>query len=273
METTSFTITVLTDNASTTFAAILLLTQESATFFFDEDIQTSKTEKSNKLKIALDKKIQNPVGFIISRMERLAKFDQRLLTIELNHETFDLRDTTISGGQSAESSFLGDMFVPDNAELVISVIIDGLTTASERYTANEVRNRVPDLTIKTISIPLAEDILGSPRYCRNPSFNKALFGAKASLDDDLEHILVAFSEYASRIREAALMFQNHQETKMSLKYISKNIAHYSASQWRDKTKRSSTISLDGDLTYYNTHEKCDDISLKFDVADLLALEN
>ncbi|UKA04870.1 hypothetical protein [Photobacterium damselae] len=278
MKTTVFQITTIQSHNNksieTSFDVYLHETKGKATFFFDQDIYISKKDFGNKLKVELKSPINNIIGFIISRIERLAAFNPSFVNIKLDEGLWYLRNTTICDNPSQESLMLDGMTVPSTAKVVVSVVDENSTIQSTEYSYDQIKTNGLSFAVKTITLPAKTDKEGNFQYCRNSSFNRALQGGMVSLDDgNLPLILKQFDEYTNRISTMARILRSHNVAVLSIAFINRYVCMGSNQRWASRILGSlGEQTAINDFEFYKSHSSSNDDSIKFRIDDLINLE-
>lgn len=277
MQTIPFKINTETSNQNTivanSFEVFLHISDTTATFFFDQDIKITNTETSHKLKIELKEQVSNPVGFAISRIERLVRFNPTFSTVEICGKTLYLKDTSLCKGETRDVSRLSGMEFPSTAKVVVSIVNNGETTDSITYSYNEVKDKGLSLDFKTIKLPKAVDAEDNARYCRNAKINRTIQNAMISVDDaNIKDVLEQLSTNARRIATAAKILKCHDVNVLSYSFITRYICNVCKKRWMAKISGLKCHkSIIEDFEFYKTHSLSHDHSFKFRIDDLINL--
>ena len=257
-----------------TSLAVFVPAQDGATFLFDRPMQLTKKESSSKLVIENNAMVKNPVGFIISRMERLSLLNG-IDSICINGDVHYLKDSVkiLDGSREQMFVFGKEVSNDDTITVMITTSTDIVTsTATTRVIDLKQNNR--DIKVQTIFVPIHNDENGFPRYCRNTTFNKILYGAKIGYDDNkLNHYLSLFSMYHKRLLHVASIFSDLGIDYISAMFIDRYIAFEDNKRWSQYTKKSDVPMLGKIIENYNTKIRATDNSQNFKTSDLFKISS
>jgi hypothetical protein len=168
---------------------ILRVDNGKATFIFEDKLKLSSTEKGQKL-VQQVEDIQNPVGFIIDRMQRIAKRNDFIDSLLVDGKTVPLTDDVIAGEGKTEAVFVGNHVIPQGGQLVVTILDkNGDTVTSTNYSYNDcVSSKAVLSDPKSVTVPLKTDDKGNPRYTRNEYINKVLFAGKVPVGEDAKKL-------------------------------------------------------------------------------------
>ena len=259
MKTVQFKIGTETSNQNSitekSFDAFLHLTDTTATFFFDEEINLSEKEKGNKFKVSIKAQITNPIGFIISRIERFTQFNSAFKIVEIDNKTIYLKNDVICKSDVHDLTFLAGMEVSKTSRVIISIVDNGESVNSTFFSFDQIKDDGLSLSVKTISLPSSVDCYGNALYCREPRINRALQNAMVSVNDaNIKDMLKQLNEHAKRISAVAKLLKKQNVSVLNYMFISRYICDVPQKQWKTKlVTRSTHTTIIDDYKFFKNH--------------------
>lgn len=150
----------------------------SMKFMSEVPLKYRKSEKpSISYTFETDKKILNPVGYAIDRINRMVEFNPSIKAIIIDNTRHEMTDDYITPTNLEDIHFINGYPLSDGETVVVSVLsAEGFSVHDyERSYSDIVSGNLPPLEHKKISVPVKKDENGNPRFTRNLKINEILF--------------------------------------------------------------------------------------------------